>query len=102
MIDKLPRIDKILEYDVTHLDTFQEDDSAAQTAILFDHEMNVMLFKIQKGPIQEAGPNGCSIECLIEGARILLSKGEASESNKLAMLQLTSAIQTIKTGKGLQ
>ena len=40
--------------------------------IKIDHDLNIISFRIQNGPIREVGVNGCSIDCLIEAAKMII------------------------------
>lgn len=40
--------------------------------ITVDHDINMIAFKIQDGPIKENGVNGCQVNTIIETAKLML------------------------------
>lgn len=40
--------------------------------IYIDHDVNMISFRIQNGPIKEVGVNGCQVDALIETAMLIL------------------------------
>jgi hypothetical protein len=40
--------------------------------IYVDHDVNMISFRIQQGPVKEAGVNGCQVDTLIEAAVVML------------------------------
>lgn len=56
--------------EVTLLGDIAEDTKG--NPILIDHENNLLMFKLQNGPVKEAGVNGCQVDTIIEAARLML------------------------------
>lgn len=42
--------------------------------IYVDHVVNMISFRIQNGPINEVGVNGCQVDELIEAAKMIIAK----------------------------
>lgn len=42
--------------------------------IYVDHDVNMISFKIQNGPIKEVGVNGCQVDTMIEAAKLIIEK----------------------------
>jgi hypothetical protein len=63
-----------------------------------DHKENIVLFKIQNGPIKEHGVNGCQVDTLIHAALIMLRGLNAkfpSSYNRAAIFHLGDAISEL-------
>jgi len=50
------------------------DKTRDEFPIHITERMNTISFRIQNGPIKEAGVNGCDIATLIDAARVLIEK----------------------------
>ena len=67
--------------------------------IMIDHFENEITFRIQNGPIKEAGINGCQVDTIIETAKKILEGLNAkfpSEYNKTAINNLDLAIKALQ------
>ena len=49
------------------------DEMRKTKPIYVDHDVNMISFRIQNGPIKEVGINGCQVDTLIEAAILILS-----------------------------
>lgn len=62
-------------------------------------EHNAITFKIQNGPIQEAGLNGCQVDTIIEVAKVMvegLNKKFPSRENAVAITKLDEALMWLE------
>lgn len=50
------------------------DEARKEKPIFVDHDVNMVSFRIQSGPIKEVGKNGCQVTALIDAARIIIEK----------------------------
>jgi hypothetical protein len=50
------------------------DQYRKEVPIFITEHLNMISFKIQKGPIKEFGKNGCQIDTMIEAARMIISE----------------------------
>jgi arginine/lysine/ornithine decarboxylase len=50
------------------------DEQRKEKPIYVDHDVNMISFRIQKGPIKEVGSNGAQVDTLIHAARIIIEK----------------------------
>jgi hypothetical protein len=50
------------------------DEARKFCPIFVDHDVNMISFRIQDGPIKEVGKNGCQVTALIDAARIIIEK----------------------------
>jgi hypothetical protein len=67
-------------------------------SIIIDDESNYIHFKIQSGPIKEAGVNGCQVDTLIETAFIMIEKLNEKfpcEENRRALDSLSNALSAL-------
>lgn len=54
---------------------WQETDEARKKCPIFvDHDVNMISFRIQNGPIKEVGKNGCQVEDIIAVARHIVNE----------------------------
>lgn len=63
--------------------------------IFISEELNQISFKIQKGPVEEVGLNGCQVDTMIECAKIMLEKLSETfpcRENALAIIKLDEAL----------
>jgi len=70
------------------------DEARKESPIGICHSENMISFRIQNGPIQEAGVNGCQVDTLIEAARIIITRlNEKSpcRENSIAITKLQEA-----------
>jgi len=55
--------------------SWEEFDQYRKEAPIFITEhLNMISFKIQKGPIKEVGISGCQVDTMIEAARLIISE----------------------------
>lgn len=72
-LETLKDIKKIGGYDVEHGPQEEQGNwPFAETPVYVDHKENIIMFKIQDGPIKEVGVNGCQLDTLIYAARMML------------------------------
>jgi len=67
--------------------------------IYLRHDKNSISFTIQKGPIKEAGVNGCQVDTLIEAAKLILegfNKNFPCRENSLAITKLDEALMWLE------
>jgi len=48
------------------------DELRKTSPIYVDHDVNMISFRIQDGPIKEYGVNGCQVDTVIEAAKIII------------------------------
>jgi len=48
------------------------DEMRKTKPIYVDHDVNMISFRIQNGPIKENGVNGCQVDTLIEAAKLII------------------------------
>jgi len=63
-IETLNNVNEIGGFGVTHL-TGSDTIGTFDNHIIIDHDVNCIGFRLQKGPIQEVGANGCQIDTMI-------------------------------------
>jgi len=71
------------------------DEHMKYKPIYIDHDVNMISFRFQDGPIKEAGLNGCQVDTLIHAARVILSGLNAKypcRENALAITKLEEAV----------
>jgi hypothetical protein len=91
--------------DVKEIDGFQVDSDCymvdveqyldERTPIAIYHKYNVISFKIQNGPIEEVGVNGCQVDTLIAAAKLIiegLNDKYTCKQNDQAILALNHAL----------
>lgn len=86
-----PTCDGIVNWDLF-------DDQRKSSPIYIDHDVNMISFRIQDGPIKENGVNGCQVDTLIHAAlKILegLNKKFPSIDNDFAIKNLEHAINSL-------
>ena len=69
--------------------------ATANEFVKINHKENTISFKIQNGPIKEAGVNGCQVDTLIYAAKAILeglNKNFPCEENDQAINKLEMAI----------
>lgn len=70
--------------------------------IFIDHNTNLISFRVQNGPIEEVGVNGCQVDTMIEAARLIIEKFDEShpcEENTMTLMHLRSALSWLDTRK---
>lgn len=70
--------------------------------IYVDHDVNMISFRIQNGPIKEVGVNGCQVDTLIETAMVMLEGLNARfpcEENERAIRRLGLALVDLEDRK---
>jgi hypothetical protein len=48
------------------------DEMRKTKPIYVDHDVNMISFRIQNGPIKEVGVNGCQVDTLIEASKLII------------------------------
>lgn len=67
--------------------------------VVVDHEKNTILFKIQNGPIKEAGKNGCQVEDVIAVSKHIVEQLNSKfpcRENAMMITKLDEAIMWSK------
>lgn len=75
------------------------DEQRKVAPIYIDQDVNMISFRLQKGPIQEVGINGCQIDTMIEAARLIikgLNEKFSCDENEQAMRCLSIALHFLK------
>ena len=63
--------------------------------VIINYSTNTIAFKIQKGPIEEVGVNGCQVDTIIEAAKMIiegLNKQFPCQENYNAISRLEDAL----------
>ena len=71
------------------------DEARKECPIFVDHDVNMISFRIQNGPIKEVGKNGCQVEDMVAVARHIVSKLNEKfpcEENSKMLSSLDSAL----------
>ena len=71
------------------------DEQRKSAPIYVDHDVNMISFRIQDGPIKENGINGCQLDTLIHAAKMILdglNNRLPNSMNHIAMASLETAI----------
>lgn len=71
------------------------DEQRKTKPIYIDHDVNMISFRIQNGPIKEVGPNGCQVETMIQAARMLIEKSNEKfpcRENAMIITKLDEAL----------
>lgn len=70
--------EKILQERARHedgsIDWQKTDELRKDSPIFVDHDVNMVSFRIQNGPVKENGKNGCQVTALIAVARHMIGK----------------------------
>ena len=75
------------------------DEMRRSQPIYIDHDVNMISFRIQNGPIKEAGVNGCQIDTVIEAAKLILeglNKQFPCRENSCAITKLDEALHWLQ------
>lgn len=71
------------------------DEQRKEKPIYVDHDVNMISFRIQNGPIKEVGVNGCQVDTLIEAAKIIIEGLNAKfpcRENSMIITKLDEAL----------
>lgn len=77
------------------IDWQKTDELRKESPIFVDHEVNMISFRIQNGPIKEVGKNGCQVEDVIAVAKHIveeLNKKFPCRENSMIVTKLDEAI----------
>lgn len=89
-----------LGLDINSIKTMKElNDWYNGRPVRINHNLNEITFRIQNGPIKEAGINGCQVDTIIHAAKKILEGLDAkfpSEYNKLAINKLDMALSHLE------
>ena len=93
-LETLKEVKEIGGYEVNH---YSDKEVLGLTSrfIDIDHDENTITFKIQNGPIKEAGVNGCQVDTLIYAAKTILeglNKNYPCIENSMAINKLQAAL----------
>ena len=75
------------------------DEARKECPIFVDHDVNMISFRIQNGPIKEVGKNGCQVEDVIAVAKHIIEKLNANfpcRENSMIITKLDEAIMWSK------
>ena len=78
------------------------DEQRKSKPIYIDHDVNMISFRIQNGPVKEVGINGCQVDTIIETAKIMLEGLHAKfpcDDNIVAITCLDTALMALKDRK---
>lgn len=70
-----------------------------ESPMVIDESLNMIAFKIQKGPIEEVGVNGCGQETIIETVKVMLEEADKTvphHENGNAIGHLQMAMDSLK------
>jgi len=72
------------------------DEQRKTAPIYVDNEVNMISFRIQKGPVKEFGVNGCQVDTLIEAASLIIMGGMDKQfpcpEDHMQIFHLTAAL----------
>ena len=71
------------------------DEQRKLKPIFVDHDVNMISFRIQNGPVKEVGVNGCQVDTVIEAAKLIiegLNKNFPCRENAMAITKLDEAL----------
>jgi hypothetical protein len=86
----------------TAIDWEKFDELRKLKPIYVDHDVNMISFRIQKGPIKEYGVNGCQVDTVIHAAKAMLdglNKQFPCRENALAITKLEEALHWLAARK---
>jgi hypothetical protein len=78
------------------------DEMRKTKPIYVDHDVNMISFRIQNGPIKEVGLNGCDVSTIIEAASLIvegLNKQFPCDENHKAIRSLNNALDWLEERK---
>ncbi len=93
--DRVKKEDGSIDWDKT-------DEARKLKPIFVDHDVNMISFRIQNGPIKENGVNGCQVDTLIHTAKIMvtnLNKNFPCRENSLAITKLEESLHWLEARK---
>lgn len=71
------------------------DEQRKNEPIYIDHDVNMISFRVQNGPIKENGVNGCQVDTIIEAAKLIiegLNKNFPCRENAMVITKLDEAL----------
>ena len=110
-LETLKKFKKIGEYEILQDRVLNEDGSVnwAETdiarkdkPIYIDHDVNMISFRMQAGPIKEKGVNGCQVDTLILAALYIiegLNEQYRCRENSIAITKLEEALHRLEDRK---
>lgn len=110
-LETLKGVNQIGGFDVMHERPKKEngdvdwplfDEMRKEQPIYIDHDVNMISFKIQNGPIKENGVNGCQVDALIDAARQIiygLNEKFPCMENRRALSNLDDALCWLDEGR---
>jgi hypothetical protein len=81
------------------IDWQKTDELRKESPIFVDHDVNMISFRIQNGPIKENGKNGCQVEDIIATAKVIiegLNTKFPCRENSMVITKLDEAIMWSK------
>lgn len=75
------------------------DEARKHSPIFVDHDVNMISFRLQNGPIKEVGKNGCQVEDMIAVAKHIveeLNKKFPCRENSMIITKLDEAVMWSK------
>lgn len=78
------------------------DEQRKLSPIYVDHDVNMVSFRIQNGPVKENGVNGCQVDTLIAAAKVILeglNRNFPCRENSLAVTKLDEALHWLQARK---
>lgn len=72
-LEVLKDVKEIGGFEVAHIELLAKEEDFRKHVVV-NHGTNFIGFRIQNGPIKEAGVNGCQIETLIQASLLLIEK----------------------------
>jgi hypothetical protein len=78
------------------------DEQRKEKPIYIDHDVNMISFRIQDGPIKENGVNGCQVDTLLHTALVIirgLNRKFPSTDNDIAIAKIGSALVALDRRK---
>jgi len=78
------------------------DEQRKSKPIYIDHDVNMISFRIQNGPVKEHGINGCQVDTIIEAAKTIiegLNKNFPCRENAIVITKLDEALMWLNKRK---
>lgn len=72
------------------------DEQRKAMPIFVDHDVSMISFRVQNGPVKEVGVNGCQVDTIIEAAKLIvegLNKKFPCRENSMVITKLDEALQ---------
>lgn len=82
-----------------NIDWAMTDEARKHSPIFVDHDVNMISFRIQNGPIKEVGKNGCQVEDIVAVAKHIVEQLNAKypcRENAMMITKLDEAIMWSK------